>query len=361
MARVTDLQCELYGVPNDEPLDDAIQSFDELELVLVTIETSTGTGGQGFTYTIGEGGNSIRTFVESVLAPALDGESAAPRIARENLRGATTFVGREGISELAISAVDIALWDALGRRLEVPLYELLGGTRRSVPAYLTDDGWLQYDEGTLVANAERVVETEFAGMKMKVGRSHTEDESRVRAVREALLPGIDLMLDGNCAYTVPEARRLAGRLADVSLAWFEEPLDKGDYAGHADLRNRIDVPIALGENYYNETQFEQAMVAGALDIAQPDVCRVGGISGWMAVAETARSRNLPVVPHYIEPLHVHLACAFEHVPYIERHSTVLDSVVAEPLEPHEGTFRPPDDPGHGIRFDGLDRYRKPRT
>ena len=360
MVYVTDLRCELYGIPNDEPLDDATQSFDELELVVVDIETSVGTCGTGFTYTIGEGGDAIRTFVESVLTPALDGESASPRAARDRLRTATTFVGREGISELAISAVDIALWDALGRRLDTPLYELLGGERRDVPAYLTDGGWLQYDEETLVSNAERAVEEGFAGMKMKVGRSHAEDESRVRAVREALSPAVDLMLDGNCAYTLPEARRLAGRVANVPLAWFEEPLDKGDYAGHADLRNRIDIPIALGENYYNETQFEQAMATGAADVVQPDVCRVGGISGWLAVAEAVRGRNLPVVPHYVEPLHVHLACVFEHVPYIERHSTVLDSVLEEPLEPCEGTFRPPDKPGHGIRFGGLDRYRTSR-
>lgn len=359
MAHVTDLRCELYGIPNDESLDDATQSFDELELVVVEIETSAGVRGTGFTYTIGEGGEAVRTFTESVLAPALDGEPAAPRVSRNHLRAATTFVGREGLSELAISAIDIALWDALGKRLDAPLYELLGGTKRPIPAYLTDGGWLQYDERTLVANAESVGEKGFAGMKMKVGRSHTEDESRVRAVREALPSRIDLMLDGNCAYTLPEARRLASRLADVPLAWFEEPLDKGDYRGHADLRARVAVPIALGENFYNETQFEQAMATRAADVVQPDVCRVGGISGWMAVAEAARSRNLPVVPHYVEPLHVHLACVFEHVPSIERHSTVLDSVLETPLEPQDGTFRPPDDPGHGIRFEGLDPHRKP--
>jgi L-alanine-DL-glutamate epimerase-like enolase superfamily enzyme len=360
MARVTDLRCELYAIPTGEALDDATQSFDELELVVVRVETDAGTGGLGFTYTIGEGGDAIRAFVEGVLAPVLDGGSAAPRAARDRLRAATTFVGREGISELAISAVDIALWDALGRRVGAPLFELLGGTRRTIPAYLTDGGWLQYDEATLVSNAEDVAERGFTGMKMKVGRSHAEDESRVRAVRDALPPDVDLMLDGNCAYTRPEARRLAGRLTDVPVAWLEEPLAKGDYHGHADLRERIDVPIALGENYYNQTQFEQAMAAGAIDVVQPDVCRVGGISGWVAVAEAARSRGLPVVPHYVEPLHVHLASAFAHVPYIERHSTVLDSVLDEPLTVYEeaGSFRPPDEPGHGLRFEGLDRYRK---
>lgn len=344
-------------MPNDEPLDDATQSFDELELVVVEAETDDGDQGLGFTYTIGEGGAAVRAFVETALRPALVGGPAAPRAARERLRAATTFVGREGVSELAIAAVDVALWDALGRRLGAPLYELVGGTRRRVPAYQTDGGWLQYDEETLVANAEEAAARGFAGVKLKVGRSPAADERRVRAVREALPAEVDLMVDGNCAFSVPAARRLAARLEGL-VDWFEEPVEKGDYAALADLRDRVAVPIAIGENLYNETQFKQAISAGAVDVVQPDVCRVGGISAWLAVAETARTWGLPVSPHYVEPVHVHLATAFENVPYLEHHSTVLDDVTESPLELRDGAFIPPDEPGHGVRFTGLERYRK---
>lgn len=357
MTRVTDVDVDLYGVPNGEPLDDATQSFDELELIVVEVETDDGPG-MGFTHTIGEGGSSVREFVETTLAPALVGGTAAPRVARDRIRAATTYVGREGVSELAVSAVDIALWDALGRRLEVPLYELVGGERDEVPAYQTHGGWLQYDVGQLVENANDAAERGFAGMKMKVGRGHAEDAERVRAVREALPDGMGLMVDANCAYTVPEARRFAQHLDDVPLVWLEEPLDKGDFAGHADLRDRIDVPVALGENLFNETQFKQALALGAADVLQPDVTRVGGVTAWVGVADAARVWGLPVSPHYVEPIHVHLATAFDNVPYIEHHSTVLDGVVETPLEPVEGRFTPPDEPGHGVRFEGLDTYRK---
>jgi L-alanine-DL-glutamate epimerase-like enolase superfamily enzyme len=358
MPRVTALDTALYGVPNDEPLDDATQSFDELELIVVEVETDDGGRGLGFTHTIGEGGAAVKSFVERTLEPELVGETAAPRVARDRLRAATTYVGREGVSELGVSAVDIALWDALGRRLDAPLYELIGGERRRVPAYQTHGGWLQYDESQLVANAEDAAERGFAGMKMKVGRGHAEDAARVRAVRAALPDAMGLMLDGNCGYTVPEARRLAHRLRDVPVDWLEEPLDKGDIAGHADLRDRIDIPIAMGENLFNELQFKQAMAAGAADVLQPDVNRVGGVSAWLTVAHAASAWDLPVSPHFIEPLHVHLATAFDNVPYIEHHSTVLDSVMASPLELDDGAFVPPSEPGHGIRFEGLDDYRK---
>ena len=354
---VTDVRSALYRVPNEEALEDATQSFDVLELVLVEVTRSDGSEGLGFTYTIGEGGTAMRAFVDDTLAPVLlDDCLAAPRAARDRLRAETTFVGREGISEPAIGAVDVALWDALGRHHDAPLYALLGADRRSIPAYQTHGGWLQFSVDELVANAEEAAERGFAGVKMKVGRGHAEDARRVTAVHQALPEDMDLMVDANCAYTVPEARRLAKALSDVPLAWLEEPLNKGDYAAHADLRDRVDVPIALGENLFNPTQFKQAIAHGAVDVLQPDVGRVGGITPWVTVAELAAAWDLPVSPHYLEPIHVHLCAAHDNVPYMEHHSTVLDSVSVAPLELEDGGFRPPDEPGHGIRFEGLDAY-----
>lgn len=354
---IADVRTGLYRVPNEEALEDATQSFDVLELVTAEVTLSDGTEGLGFTYTIGEGGAAMREFLETTLVPiCLDDCPAAPRAARERLRAATTFVGREGISEPAIGAVDVALWDALGRRRDAPLYELLGAERRSVPAYQTHGGWLQFSVEELVDHAEEAADRGFAGVKMKVGRGHAEDARRVAAVREVLPERMDLMVDANCAYSVPAARRLAAALAETPLAWLEEPLNKGDYAAHADLRDRVDVPIALGENLFNPTQFKQAVAHGAVDVLQPDVGRVGGITPWLTVADLGAAWGLPVSPHYLEPIHVHLCVAYDNVPYMEHHSTVLDSVSVAPLELQDGGFVPPDEPGHGIRFEGLERY-----
>lgn len=361
MTRVDECNVSLYTIPNEESLDDATQSFDTLELIVVRIKLTDGVVGTGFTYTIGEGGTTITQFIESTIAPIIVNGPSAPRTARDLIRSQTTFVGREGISELAIAAIDIALWDALGKRADMPLYELLGGESAAVPAYQTDGGWLQYDDETLVANTEEVAAGGFAGMKMKVGRSRGEDERRIRAVRETLPDGMDLLLDGNCAYTINEARLLADQISDLDIGWFEEPLEKGDYAGHADLRSQIAIPIALGENLYNETQFAQMITQDAVDVLQPDVCRVGGITPWLSVAHTAQAHNIPISPHYIEPLHVHLAILFDNVPYIERHSTVLDSVIESPIQPQDGSYTPPDDPGHGIEFTDLGQYSRSGT
>lgn len=357
MSTVTDLRTSVYAIPNEEALDDATQSFHTLELIVVEVELDDGADGIGFTYTIGEGGSAIATFVESTLRPLVVDSSSAPRQAYQSMRAGTTFVGREGVSELAIAAVDIALWDALGRQLDAPLYELLGGEQHAVQAYETNGGWLHLSESELVTNAEKIAEEEFAGMKMKVGRGHAEDERRVRAVRAALPEEVDLMVDANCAFSVQDARRFANRLGDVDLAWLEEPVEKGDYAAQADLRAQIDLPIATGENFYSAEQFKQVVERNAVDVLQPDVARVGGITAWMRVADLAAAWNLPVSPHYVEPIHVHLATAAETVPYIEHHSTILDRVSEDPLELDSGTFTPPADPGHGLRFEGFEQYR----
>ncbi|WP_331232960.1 mandelate racemase/muconate lactonizing enzyme family protein [Natronorarus salvus] len=356
MPRITDVRTGLYRLPNETALEDATQSFDGLELITVRLEDETGAHGTGFTYTIGSGGRTIRTFLGDVCTPIVLEGSAAPRALRGRLAANTTFVGREGISELALSAIDVAAWDLLGNRLGAPLYELLGGERREVPVYETDGGWLHFDVETLVRNAEEAVEEGFSGFKMKVGRGHGEDEERVRAVNEVLPDGVDLLIDANCSYRVDGARRLARRLADVDLGWFEEPLEKGDYAAYADLRRHVDVPIATGENLYNVTQFKGVVERGGADVLQPDVARVGGVTPWLAVAEVAEAWGLSLSPHYVEPVHVHLAVSSGNVPYVEHHSTVLDEVVRNPLTVRDGTFEPPAEPGHGIEFDGLDAY-----
>ena len=355
---IESVETGLYGIPTEEALEDATQTFDELELVVVEVRTSTGGTGVGFTYTIGEGGGSIKRFVDDVLGPKIEGRPIAPRRVRDELRARTTFVGREGVSELALSAVDIALWEAKGRELGAPLYELLGGDRTPVPAYETNGGWLHLDIDTLRKNARAAAENGFAGMKMKVGRGHHEDAKRIRAVREELPHHVDLMVDANCAFSVAEARRFASHVDPSALTWLEEPLEKGDYSAYAKLRSAVDVPIAVGENYYNETQFKQVLSADAADFLQPDVGRVGGITPWVEIANAGGVWNVPVSPHYLEPVHVHLAAPFDNVPYIEHHSTVLDEVLKSPLDLSDGAFVPPSEPGLGIRFEGLDRYEK---
>lgn len=346
-----------YRVPNEQTLEDATQSFDTLEIVALTAESDDAHRGLGFTYTIGRGGTTIKRFLDDELVPLLEGQPIAPRTVQSSLRGETTFVGREGISELAIAAVDIAVWDLFAKSAGLPLCELLGGAREPVTMYETDGGWLQYDADTLVKNAQEIASEGFAGMKMKVGSSVDRDVERVRAVRGALPTDLDLMLDANCSYTVPEARRLANRLDDVAITWLEEPLLKGDYASYADLRRRVNVPIATGENFYNETQFQQVIDRNAVDYLQPDVCRVGGITPWMTVADQAATTGLPVSPHYIEPIHAHLACAADNVPYIEHHSTVLDELLANPIKVDDGRILPPNRPGHGVLFEDVEQYR----
>lgn len=358
MTNVSAVETSVYGIPNEDPLEDATQSFDELELVVVRIETSDGITGTGFTYTIGTGGHAIASFVKSVYEPILRGMTGAPRAVHSRLASESLFVGRAGISELGLAAVDIALWDAHAKRRGVPLYELVGGSPGSVPAYQTDGGWLQYDTETLIENATAAADAGFCGFKMKIGRGVRADAARVRAVRDTLPDDMELMLDANCSLTIPETRQLLKNLRDVPIAWLEEPFDPRDVAAYAEISGEGGTPLAAGENYYNTRQFKQALAFEALDFLQPDVCRVGGITPLLDVIGTASTWNMPLVPHYIEPIHAQLALAFDVIPYIERHSTVLDTVIQEPITVENGSVTPSTTPGIGMEFSHLDAYEK---
>lgn len=357
MHKIEDLSVEQYAVPVPDALDDATQTFDVLEVVVVKVTTEAAVQGLGFTYTIGEGGAAIASFVANVLEPVVIGRQLQPRSLYAAMRAATTFVGREGISELAISAVDIACWDGLARTQDLPLYALLGAGGESIPAYDTSRGWLQYDEDTLAANAEAVAAEGFAGMKMKVGRSVAEDVSRIRTVRAALPATCDLMLDANCGLTVQSTRRLCRALDDLDIAWLEEPLEKGDHAGYADVRDRVDVPLAAGENCYSPDQFGQLLAVDGIDVLQPDVCRVGGVTGWLQVAALAATRQLPIAPHYIEPIHAHLVQAAPTTLYLERHSSVLEELLSWDGILEDGTFTPGRSAGHGLALRDEQQYR----
>ena len=358
MSHITTVDTSLYGIPNEDTLEDATQSFEELELVVVRIETSDGYTGTGFTYTIGKGGRAIAEFVRSVYAQEIIDMPVAPRTVHSRLADGALFVGRAGVSELALAAIDIAVWDAHARRLDVPLCELFGGTPGSVPAYQTDGGWLQYDTETLLENAREAAAAGFCGFKMKIGRGPATDADRVLAVRNALPAEMELLLDANCSLNMPEARQLLTRLGDTPIGWLEEPFEPQDVEAYTKLSKSATTPLAAGENYYNLHQFKQVLAFDAIDILQPDVCRVGGITRMLDVIATATVWDVPIVPHYIEPIHAQLALAFEAIPYIERHSTVLEEVLQEPIGLKNGHVTPPTSPGTGVRFTNLGSYEK---
>ncbi|HUZ18831.1 MAG TPA: mandelate racemase/muconate lactonizing enzyme family protein [Spirochaetia bacterium] len=261
--------------------------------------------------------------------------------------------GRRGLSTRAMSAIDIAVWDAIGKTVKVPLYKLLGGFRTSVPAYLAGGYYIEGKglEG-LVEELRGKVRAGARVVKMKVGGAPMhEDVERVRAAREALGPDIGIMVDANNAYSVLDAIKFARRIEELDPFWFEEPIHAEDYDGLAKIKAATSIPIAVGENEYTRYGFRDLIKSGGADILQADANILGGITEWRHVASMASAVGLQMAPHGSPSLHVHLVAAVSNGMIVEY---VMTEGKTKPLFQFslslddKGMVSPPDVPGTGI-------------
>jgi L-alanine-DL-glutamate epimerase-like enolase superfamily enzyme len=272
------------------------------------------------------------------------------------------FLGKQlrrsgtGLAQLALAAVDTALWDLAGKAHGQPLHRLLGGYRDSVPAYGSGID-LFMDEPALLAHVQELLDLGFHWIKIKVGRPDPEEDAeRVRAVRRLGGRGTRLCVDANQVWELPDALRAAAALerAGADLVWLEEPLHTEDVPGHASLRARSRLPLAVGESLYTDSQFARYIEAGAVDVLQPDVARVGGFTGLVRIAALGAAHHLPVAPHYLAELSIAALCGIPNGSVLEwvRGGTLGELGVLEtPLRLEDGVAYPFDVPGHGLVLD----------
>ena len=269
------------------------------------------------------------------------------------------YGGRGGPTVLALSALDVALWDLKARRAGLPLWRLLGGYDASVPCYAGGiDLDLSADE--LIEQTHRNRDAGHRAIKMKVGRERlSEDVEKIAAMRDEFGPDMPLMVDANMAYTVAEATRAARAFAPFDLVWLEEPIPPDDLAGHVQVASQGGVPIAAGENLRSLWEFKSLVASGGVSFPEPDVTNCGGVTPFMKVAHLAEAFHLPVTSHGAHDVTVHLLAACPNRSYLEAHGFGLDAYVETPLRIADGHATAPDRPGHGVAFDWerLERIR----
>jgi L-alanine-DL-glutamate epimerase-like enolase superfamily enzyme len=335
----------------------SLYEISHVELVTCEVETDDGASGFGFTYTVGQGGSAVLALLEDAIVPELLGRDARDVEAIwHELHAKLHFVGAGGVAAVAVAAADIALWDALAVSAGLPLYRFLGVHRTSLPAYasavnlaLTTDELAEQMAGYRAEG--------FGAVKMKVGKPLHEDVERVRAVREAIGGACELYVDANMAWDVAEAGRRLRAFEPFGIGWLEEPLPPHDVDGFAALQRATTIPLAAGETLFTPDEFAPYLRQGAIRIPQPDVIRLG-VSGWRRVAAAALAAGLPVAPHFIPEIHVHLACAIPNALNLE-YLPIFELLLEEPLRIRDGVASPPDTPGHGMRFSErtLEPYR----
>lgn len=352
MARIERVEIGMVDLRPMVKRTDAIQSFDSQETPFVFVTDSDGARGVGYSYTIGQGGPAVMSLLRETLVPRLLGQEAEniERIWRDLLFSThATAVG--AITSLALAAIDTALWDLRCKRAGLPLHRLAGGAKDSVPMYTTEGGWLHIETQALVEDALAAQAKGFSGSKIKIGRPHvSEDRDRLAAVRAAVGPAYEIMVDANQAFGRAEATRRAKVLEEFGIAWFEEPMPADDVMEHVRLAAATSVPIAVGESLYSISQFKDYLTLGAASIVQVDVARIGGITPWLKVAHMAEAQNVPVCPHFLMELHVSLVCAVTNAPWLE-YIPQLDSVTRTGMSIATGRAIPSEAPGLGIDWD----------
>lgn len=351
--QIARVEARLFRLPVDPPRGDAIQKFDALELPLVQVIDGGGRVGVGFAYTIGTGGAAILELLRNELIEWLPGQDAR-RISfiHEHLHQKIHALTPGYISSAALAAIDIALWDLAGKRSQTPLHILLGGAQEKVLVYNTHVGWLNRPLDEMLELCREAVHKQgFRALKLKVGKDDAlEDRERVARVRQVVGARVMLMIDANQSWTIDEAIRRLKMLEAYDVAWIEEPLLATDVQGFVQLGQHSQIPRAGGESLYSPASFYEYVRQGALEILQPDVVRIGGITNAMKVCHLAEAANLRVAPHVSPELSATIAAAIPNSMVVE-YIPQMEPVLKRPLEIKDGYAIPPATPGHGIEFD----------
>ncbi len=366
--RVETVEARTISIPLSKPLAFATRYVERREYTVVRVRTEDGVEGRGYCYCGDRVGHLVTQFVRDFLRDHVVGtDPFAVEKIWSHMYNDCVLLGRRGAALRAISAVDIALWDVIGKTTGLPLHRLLGGPKAStVPCYASGG---YYWEGTepdkYVADEVRgYVEAGFNAVKIKVGRLSLEDEMRrVRAARDAIGPTIPLMMDANNAWPDAAAAIPAiNALAEVDPYWVEEPLMPDDIRGHAAIRNKVSVPIATGEIEATRWGFSELLELEAVDMLQPDSTVLGGITEFKKVAGMAAGKGVPMYPHWMHHLHTSLVASISNAVMVEYFPDLsvlnLGEVIQEPIRAKNGMLPVPQEPGTGVQFndEALDRF-----
>jgi mandelate racemase len=318
-------------------------------LVLLEIETDAGVQGHSITFTYTAAALKPTADLMHNLEPLVVGQTLAPSAQSDALAARFKLLGTQGLVGMVLSAIDMALWDAFARSQRLSLANLLGGTSRPLPAY----GGIGYDgvNGSARA-AEAWAKQGLPGVKAKIGYPTLEEDVAVlRAIRQAVGPGVAVMADYNQSLTGTEAARRLQALEAEGLAWIEEPVLAHDYECLARLSAATRTPLQAGENWWGPLDFRHAFDAGVRDHCMPDVMKVGGVTGWMRVAAMSHALGVPVSNHLWPEISAQLLMATPTAAWLE-YADWWNPILRRPLELTDGHARVCEDVvGSGVEFD----------
>jgi len=338
-------------VPLKRPVVSRVGQFREWPLILIDLYTKEGVVGRSYLEPYLKSSMRYLTATIEDLAQAAVGQPVAPIDAYRRGIGALHLVGREGVSLIAVSGLDMAAWDALAKAAGLPLAEFLGGSVGPVPAYNSNGLWLTPLDGLAREASALVAEGGFTALKLRIGRDRLADDlAAIATVREVAGAEVKLMCDFNQGLSLGDALVRCHALDDQGLYWFEEPITYDNIPGFAQLRRELKTPIQIGENFYGPRLLYQAVQAGACDYVMPDLMRIGGVTGWLRAAAIAGAAGIPMSTHLYPEIAAHLMRVTETAHWLEWQDWA-DPILAEPFALQDGQLLVPDRPGQGIDWD----------
>jgi D-galactarolactone cycloisomerase len=371
---------DVEAVPLSYPLEDgraygsARGTVGARTATLIRVEALTGTVGWGEAF---GPPRTIATLVSELLSDVVVGMNPfeVDSLCERNYAGLYHF-GSTGLVQSAVSGIEIALWDLLGRELDQPTSHLLGGANRTeVTPYASTMYVTEWGEDPGKPMEDAVAEG-FTAAKIKIGRNLEDDVHRVQVAREILGEDATLMVDCNGNYRPDQAIRVAKELETFDVKWLEEPVPPENHSGYREVKAAIDIPVAAGEAAYARFDFEELIQDRTVDIVQPDVCKCGGLSEARAIRKMATLENVAVSPHvWTGAIGIAASLQFAATLPTYPHSTnvpepflfefdrapngLREELLLEPFDPTGGTLEIPQGPGLGVELDAdaIETYR----
>ncbi len=353
--KISSFETTLLHIPEDDPLANMPEEAGRKRpIVILRLRTDDGIEGIGVTFYAGKLTPALLKAVEALAEVTIGHDPLRIEHVLGRIHAAADSCGPGGIFHLALSAIDVALWDIKGKALNQPLWKLLGGHRDKVPTYASGSLRRGLTDSQAQRAAQILVQKGFKEMKTQMalpGNPTIADEiRRVRVVREAIGPDIRLMCDINQRWRPEQAIDIGSRVEDVGLFWLEDVTRADDYQGLARVTAALKTPIAGGEYLYGIEPFRQMIQMHAVDIPMIDICRAGGVTPWMKIAGMAEAFNLPVVSHVMPEILCHLIAACPNGLTVEYMPWMLCLYEETPVV-ENGMLVLPAKPGLGLKFD----------
>jgi len=357
--KIARVQSTALSVPVERSFVGSV-TFKEFNPIVVEVFTDEGLSAHGLTMVFnGMNVKPLKACVDAVAETIVGADVFRWAEAWETLWKTARRIGHNGFGVYAMAAVDMALWNLRAKALEMPLARVLGGFRDEVPVYASNYLWRDRTIDELQKEAAALVAQGFPAVKMRMGwKSHKEDIARLAAIREAVGPDVDIMVDVLWVWETYESIVMGREMEKYGVYWLEDPIPSHNVDGLSQIAAALDMPVVAGEDISLKRGFRELFEKKATDIAMIDVQAVGGVTEWMKVAAMAEAYNLPVVSHLFDEFSLHLVAAIPNGLWTE-HMPWWEAIYQEPPQPKNGSIRVPQVPGIGYELDrdAMARFR----